>query len=138
MINNLFITLSNHTIMKNRILVFICLLLAIGTSSCNLLGDGEKEFDPNLLIGKWEENGLYERYDANGQGATWDIKDDVFENEAQPFTWTLNGATLSQEHILFNGAIVPKTYTVTELNATTLNYHDNYGVSHYFTKEDSE
>ena len=124
--------------MKNRILVLVCLLLSVGVSSCGLFGGGEKEFDPSLLIGKWEENGLYERYDSNGKGATWNIKDDVPEEEAQPFNWTLSGSTLSQEHILFNGAIVPKTYKVTELNGDKLSYHDNYGVNHYFTKVASQ
>lgn len=124
--------------MKNRILALVCLFLTIGVSSCGLFGGGEQELDPALLVGKWEENGLYERYYSNGKGLTWDTKDDVSEEEAQPFTWTLSGTTLSQEHILFNGAIVPKIYTVSELSSTKLSYHDNYGVNHYFTKVGSK
>lgn len=97
-------------------------------------------FNEDFLIGKWERpstltNGKdYYRYDANYSGATWDTGDDVSEAEAQPFTWSLEGATLTQIYEGEMGQKVPKTYTLVTLNDSTLSYRDNYGVSATFIK----
>lgn len=95
---------------------------------------GETDFDAYLLYGKWENNGVFERYDRDGTGATWDTNDDVTEDEAQPFEWTLDGARLYQEHKMWNGAIVPKTFTLTRLTSTSLEYKDDYGEFYNFVK----
>ena len=103
-------------------------------SSCDLFNRKEK-FDKTLLSGCWVSGTLYEYYNADGTGHTWDILDDVTEEEAQPFTWTLEKRTLTQIHQMEMGGNVPKIYTVTKLNATTLEYHDDYGKYYTFTKE---
>lgn len=112
-------------------LTFCCLLFLM--NSCDMFGGGEK-FDKTLLPGTWVTGTLHEHYNAEGTGYTWDTADDVTEEEAQRFTWKLEGSTLTQIHIMEMGGNVPKTYTVTKLNATTLAYHDNYGKSYTFTK----
>lgn len=95
----------------------------------------EPSFDQSLLIGKWQSNTLYYRYDANKSGATWDTADDVTEEEAQPFTWTLDKSTLTHMHIMVTGGNqVPKIYTVTQLSATTLAYKDEFNKNFTFTK----
>ncbi|MDR1459744.1 MAG: hypothetical protein LBI60_05990, partial [Bacteroidales bacterium] len=67
---------------------------------------------------------------ANGTGYFWDEGEDVSENEAQTFTWTLEKSELTQIHDMeISGAKVPKTYTVTELTASSLKYS-----GHSFTK----
>lgn len=96
--------------------------------------DEPTSFDETLLIGKWEEGSLHERYFADSTGYTWDTADDVSEEEAQDFTWSLDGDQLLQEHIMEIGGIVPKTYTVTELTETTFSYQDDYGTTYQFTK----
>ncbi len=119
-------------------------VVALSLASCQKEDDG---FDETLLIGKWQCGTEYYRYDAtysdftryNGNvvrvnGCTWDTKDDVSEDEAQPFTWTLEKSTLTQIHIMEMGGNVPKVYTVTKLTSTTLCYEDNYGKSYTFTK----
>jgi hypothetical protein len=92
------------------------------------------QFDESLLYGKWRSGTLYYKYHADGTGGTWDTADDVQEDEAQEFTWQLVNDELRQYHILEIGGTVPKFYTVTELTATTLKYHDDYGGSWSFTK----
>lgn len=111
---------------------FCCLTILMG--SCDHTHQGEK-FDKTLLSGYWISGTLYEYYNADGSGYTWDIADDVTEEEAQPFTWTLEDATLTQIHKMEMGGNVPKVYTVTKLNTTTLEYHDDYGKYYTFTKE---
>jgi hypothetical protein len=91
-------------------------------------------FDESLLIGKWQSGTLFYKYFGDGTGGTWDTADDVKEEEAQAFTWTLEYAELTHIHILEIGGTVPKVYTVTELTATSLKYHDDFGVNWAFTK----
>ena len=116
-----------------KILTYLsaCAVIAILAVSC------EKEpvsFDQTLLYGKWRSGTLYYKYFANGTGGTWDTGEDVQEEDAQDFTWTLEYAELTHIHILEIGGTVPKVYTVTELTSTTLKYHDDFGVNWSFTK----
>jgi hypothetical protein len=116
-----------------RILYYLsfCLLIPFLVASC----EKEKEFfDESLLIGKWQSGTLYYKYLDDGSGATWDEADDVTEDEAQLFTWTLVESELTHIHILEMGGTVPKVYTVTELTATSLKYKDDFGKSFSFTK----
>ena len=84
--------------------------------------------------GKWQSGTLFYKYLADGTGGTWDTIDNVLEEEAQDFTWTLVNADLTHIHILEIGGTVPKVYTVTELTATSLKYNDDFGVNWAFTK----
>ncbi len=131
--------------MKKLLHVFLFLALAAGFCSCGG-GSDDNGFSTSALYGKWQEGSVFERYYdtvvervlANGDtvwvnGATWDENDDVGENEAQLFNWTLTGSTLKHEHV-GTFVIVPKLYTVTTLNANELVYSDGYGTTHHFTK----
>ena len=87
-------------------------LLIIFTTSC-IEEDPQPGFDESLIIGKWKSGTLFERYDANKSGATWDTADDVTEAEAQIFTWTITQDQLEQIHIIQNGGKIPKVYSIT-------------------------
>ena len=97
-------------------------------------------FDDTLLIGKWTRPSTLTdgqdcyRYNADYTGATWDTGEVAVEEEAQPFTWSLEGAVLTQVHQGEMGQVVPKAYTLTTLNDSTLSYKDDYGVSATFIK----
>ena len=128
---------TNHILQKIRNslhfgLVLCCITLLL--AGCDLFPRKEK-FDKTLLSGYWVSGTIHEFYRAEGTGYTWDTADDVTEEEAQPFTWTLEKSTLTQIHQMEMGGNVPKTYTVTKLNTTTLEYHDDYGKYYTFTKE---
>ena len=85
----------------------------------------EDVFDETLLIGKWRSGTLYYRYDEEGKGVSWDEKDDIYEEEAQAFTWTLVKSELTHYEIMeMGGSSIPKEYQVTELTPTTLKYID--------------
>ena len=116
---------------KYILLLFISLSMLLG--GCDLFE--KNKIDASLLPGHWQTGTLHERYNANGTGYTWDTADDISEAEAQPFNWSLAGNTLTQNHKMEMGGIIPKTYTVTKLNATTLIYQDNYGKTYTFTKQ---
>ncbi|HSA04882.1 MAG TPA: lipocalin family protein [Tenuifilaceae bacterium] len=120
--------------MKKIIFCLIaCLSIAFVFTSCE---KEEESFDESLLIGEWvgteyfstdTQNPYHEvhyKYFNDKSGYTWDVTDDVLEDEAQPFTWTLVKSDLTQIHIMGGGQELPKYYTVTELTETTLKYED--------------
>ncbi len=130
--------------MKKLLHIFLFLVIVLGLGACNK--PEEISFDSSLLYGKWQEGSVYERYYAsaiervlpNGDtvqvnGTTWDVSDDVTEEEAQLFNWTLTGATLKHEHV-GTFVMVPKVYTVIMLSSSNLVYKDDYGVTHHYSK----
>ncbi|MGC9342569.1 MAG: hypothetical protein ACP5E3_07720 [Bacteroidales bacterium] len=112
-------------------ILFAAFLVAIMFQSCEL---EEEQFDEALLTGKWESGTLYYRYFSDGSGYTWDEGDDVMEEEAQDFTWTLVNSELTHIHILEIGGTVPKVYTLLELTSNRLEYEDDFGKRFSFTK----
>ena len=121
----------------------VIMLIAFSLSSC--LPMEEMYYDETFLIGKWEreyysedfeQNILeYYRYYSDYTGKTWVPADDVKEEEAQEFTWTLVNSDLTHIHIMESGGSgVPKVYTVTKLTASTLTYEDDFGKSFTFSK----
>jgi len=130
----LFVRILKAYVMKKLIYFLGAIILMVGISSCDG-GNTDENFDVTLLYGRWQEGTVFERYDDTGLGATWDVSDDLEEEEAQLFKWTLEGSTLIHEHI-GTFVTVPKVYTVTTLNASDLTYHDDYGTTHYFSKID--
>jgi len=115
-----------------NILISFIVIVALSVS-CDLL-PVEKTFDETLLIGKWQSETLFYKYLADGSGTTWDTSDDVTEEEAQEFTWTLVASELTHIHVLALGGTVPKVYTLTELTDSTLIYNDDFGKVFSFEK----
>lgn len=117
--------------MKRKLQLVLFLLSALFFVACQ---DDPIDFTPQQLVGKWVNGTEYYRYDSNHEGATWDIADDVLESEAQKFSWTLNGATLTHIHHMEMGGNIPKTYTITELTDNKLSYKDVYNQTFTFTR----
>lgn len=92
------------------------------------------EFDEDLLIGVWKENDLYYRYNDDGTAVTWDLADDVMEDEGTQLTWTLEGDIFTHYYQMEIGGIIPKVYTMKTLELDLMEYNDDYGVNHTFTK----
>jgi hypothetical protein len=106
-------------------------VIVFAFAACN---DG-KSFDSALLIGKWSRGTEFYRYDNGGTGATWDTADEVLEEEAQTFSWTLEKDLLTLLHNMEEGeSKIPKYYTVTALDDKTLTYKDDFGKSFTFKK----
>ena len=92
------------------------------------------EFDEELLIGVWKEDELYYRYNEDGTAVTWDLADDVEEDEGTQLTWTLEGNIFTHCYQMEIGGIIPKVYNMKTLELDLMEYNDDYGVSHTFTK----
>jgi hypothetical protein len=114
-----------------RYLVVLTAIILIAVSCSKLTNT----YDKALLTGKWKSGTLYYKYAADGTGGSWDTGQNVTEAEAKPFTWTLDNDLLTQIFTgQIGGIVVPKSYTVTELTATSLKYHDDFGGNFSFTK----
>lgn len=92
------------------------------------------EFDEELLVGVWKENELYYRYNDDGTAVTWDLSDDVMEDEGTQLTWTLEGNLFTHCYQMEIGGTIPKIYNMKMLELDSMEYNDDYGVSHIFTK----
>lgn len=92
------------------------------------------EFDEDLLIGLWKEDELYYRYNDDGTAVTWDLKDDVMEDEGIELDWKLEHNLFTHYYKMEIGGIIPKTYNMKVLELDIMEYDDDYGVNHKFTK----
>jgi hypothetical protein len=116
-----------------KILILLLSIVSI-TLLFNACTKEETSFDETLLIGKWVSGTVYYKYISDYTGGTWDTADDVTEEEAQPFTWSLVKSELTHIHIMEVGGNIPKVYTVTELTSNSLKYKDDFGVVYTYTK----
>ncbi|MBQ6956748.1 MAG: hypothetical protein IJP80_09065 [Bacteroidales bacterium] len=114
-------------------IIFLVSALLLLTVSCK-----KDKFDPDLLIGKWVNGSEYYRYDNGNTGVTWDVADDVHEDEAQAFKWEYDAKENTLTHIhwmeMTQDWTVPRVYTITELNNNSLKYTDKFGKTYSFTK----
>jgi hypothetical protein len=117
-----------------KLLSFIVLCIATSALMVSCIEMDDDPFDDDLLVGKWQSGTMFYKYNFDGTGTTWDEGDDVMEDEAQSFTWTLVEAELTHIHIMEMGGTVPKIYTVTQLSETSLKYEDSFGKTFSFTK----
>lgn len=91
--------------------------------------------DPDLIIGLWHSGSMYYRYNADGTGLTWDAAEDIKEEEASHFTWTVDKTLFTHLHKMeISDAIIPKQYHITKLTLQTLAYEDEFGVTAVYEK----
>ncbi|MBP5584460.1 MAG: hypothetical protein J6X43_11030 [Bacteroidales bacterium] len=115
--------------MKKLIFSLCAILLVL--SGC----DKKNKFDEADLVGRWKSGTLWEKYSSSGTGATWDTADDIDEDEAQTFTWELEGEILTQYHQMEGSSgLVPRQITIKTLTASSLVYTKN-GKTYTFTKQ---
>lgn len=94
----------------------------------------QSEEDQSLMIGTWKSSAVYQEFKSNGTGSTWDVAEDVSKDEAQTFKWTLDGTELTIMHDQEMTRGIPKSYTITKLTETDLQYRDDLGKSYSFKK----
>lgn len=95
----------------------------------------DEVYDSDMLIGLWQSGTVFYRYNADFSGLTWDTADDVMEEEGSKFTWEVNKKRIIHYHQMeISSAIIPKTYTITNLDLANLEYRDDYKVESVFVK----
>jgi len=118
---------------KTLYLLASVLVISVLFNSCQ-----KDDFDEALLYegtGKWRQGTLHYKFLSNKNGSSWDTKDDVREDEAQPFTWMLVKSELRLIHIISMGGSALEVFTIKKLTATTLELEDVVDKRRYtFTK----
>ncbi len=94
----------------------------------------ESPFDIDLMIGLWQDSTVYYRYNDDFTGVTWDVADDVYEEEGVKFTWEIKGPLIIHYYKMEIGGMVPKIHTISVLDLERLFYSDEYGVEYDFVK----
>ena len=80
-----------------------------------------------MLVGLWQSDGhVFYRFNADGTGHTWDVADDLTEEEASNFNWEAYEEAIMMTHRLRLRGIVPRYYELDLLNAFDLRFHDTY------------
>lgn len=85
------------------------------------------EYDTGLLIGLWQSGTVFYRYNEDGTGCTWDIADDVTEEEASLLEWQVEHTSFTHLHRMEVGCVVPKHYRICELDLQHLVFKDDFG-----------
>ena len=116
--------------MKKLSLIALALLAVVFTSCDGLGGEEENKIDKSQIVGKWmtADSTYFEVYNSDGTGKSWDLKDDVNEDEAQKFTWEFDEGSddkFIQYHEMEIGGIVPQYCNILELTSTTFKYNND-------------
>ena len=80
-----------------------------------------------MLVGLWQiDNHIFYRFNPDGTGFTWDVDDDLTEEEATNFQWEAYKEAIMMTHKLRIRGIVPRYYELDVLNDYNLRFHDTY------------
>ena len=116
--------------MKKLSLIALALLAVVFTSCDGLGGEEENKIDKSQIVGKWKtaDSTYFEVYNSDGTGKSWDLKDDVNEDEAQKFTWEFDEGSddkFFQYQEMEIGGVVPQYCNILELTSTTFKYNND-------------
>lgn len=114
--------------MKKLSFIALALLTVVLTSCGGLGGDEDVNIDKSQIVGKWmtADKSYFEVYNSDGTGKSWNLKDDVNEDEAQTFTWEFDEGSddkFFQYHNMEIGGTVPLYCNILELTSTTFKYN---------------
>ena len=96
-------------------------------TSCKKDDNDSKKY-AELIVGRWKtaDGGYYEVYNSNGTGKMWSPADDVDEDEADTFDWSIDNSRMTQIiHFQGGQGNVPQYCNILILNENTLKYNNN-------------
>lgn len=80
-----------------------------------------------LIVGLWQiDNHVFYRFNPDGTGHTWDVADDLTEEDASEFQWEAYKEAIMITHKLRLRGIVPRYYELDVLNEYDMRFHDSY------------
>lgn len=137
--------------MKKKILVVVAIIVAVGLCAAAVIWIVNESkyvepeclepevfektnFDTDLLIGLWNENTVYYRFNDDGSGVTWDLSDDLVESEGTKMKWELERGKFILYYTMEIGCVIPKLYNMNKLELDVLEYYDDFGVEHKLSR----
>lgn len=115
---------------KVSLLLIVAFFAALFTvTSCKKDDDDNKNYT-ELIVGRWKTNAeqpYYEVYYSNGTGKMWDTAEDVQEEDADTFDWTIDSNNKLTQIIHFQEgqADLPQYCNIITLNETTFKYNND-------------
>lgn len=121
--------------MKTRISLLLIVSFFVTLMTFSSCSKKDKEEDnttsqsySELIVGRWmtSDGGHFEVYNADGTGKMWDPADDVQEDEADTFEWSIdsNNKLTQIVHFQSGAGVVPQYCNIITLNETTLKYNN--------------
>lgn len=117
--------------MKKSILLLLvaAFIVTLLTVSCSKKKDEDNSKSySELIVGRWKtaNGGHFEVYNSDGTGKMWDPADDVYEDEADTFTWSIDSNNKLTQIIHYQGGQgeVPQYCNILTLNETTFQYNN--------------
>lgn len=80
-----------------------------------------------LIVGRWmtSDGGHFEVYNSDGTGKMWDPAEDVQEEDADTFDWTIEGSHMTQMiHFQGGQGEVPQYCNIITLNESHFTYNN--------------
>lgn len=121
---------KKHKKMKKTVILLIVavVIVTLGMVSCKKKEEHKKTYY-ELVVGRWRthDGGHYEVYYAGGTGKMWDPADDVQEDEADTFDWSIdeNNKTMTQIiHFQGGQGNVPQYCNIITLDESTFTYNN--------------
>jgi len=113
---------------KISLLLIVAFFATLFVVSCSKKDDDKKAYS-ELIVGRWKtsDGGHFEVYYSNGTGKMWDPADDVEEDEADTFDWSIdsNNKLTQIVHFQSGAGDVPQYCNIITLNETTFKYNNN-------------
>lgn len=112
------------------ILLIAAVILTLGLVSCKKDKQEEQKTYYELVIGRWRthDGGHYEVYYAGGTGKMWDPGEDVQEDEADTFDWSIDESNKKMTQIIhFQGGQgdIPQYCNIITLDESTFTYNND-------------
>ena len=110
------------------LLLIVAFVVTLGMISCKKESPSSKSYS-ELVVGRWKtaDGGHYEVYNSNGTGHMWDPADDVQEDEADTFTWSIDENNKQMTQIIHSqelGFDTPQYCNIITLNETSFTYNN--------------
>lgn len=110
------------------LLLIVAFFVTLGMVSCKKESPSSKTYS-ELVVGRWKtsDGGHYEVYESNGTGHMWDPADDVQEDEADQFSWSIDEDSKKMTQIIHSqelGFDVTQYCNIITLSESTFKYNN--------------
>ena len=109
-------------------MIITVLIAAFAMTSCS---KDDSESNQELIVGRWKSvsANYYEVYNSDGTGKMWNEDDDVYEDEADTFTWQLEDSDKSKFTQIINfhsgSASLPQMCNILVLTESSFSYNND-------------
>lgn len=101
-------------------------------------GHRVKQYREEQLIGEWINGTRHELYRADGSGKKWDTSDDIMEDEAQTFVWSMTANRIEMLFPMELGVVVPRVRYISYIDSANMIQSNDYGEIVRYKRKDGK